>query len=286
MKKNLNIYFFIILNLILSIKIVKSTYSNSPPDFSFLETTAKTFLSYSYVTYCDIEDISNWTCTTCKHSDVEAFTIVNTIYNDTTDTQAYVGYIGNEVIVAFRGSMDIQSWITNLQFLQIVYPLYPSAKVHSGFYDSWSSVREEVKSSIDLALKQCGKQCNEIKVTGHSLGAALATLAIAEIQGWYSIPSTMYNFGSPRVGDSVFAEYFNSIQPNIMRVTYEQDLVPHVPPENVLDYHHVPTEVYFSSNTTFKTCDDSGEDRTCADSTIGYSIYDHLTYFGMHCCCR
>ncbi|KAK5578216.1 hypothetical protein RB653_003169 [Dictyostelium firmibasis] len=279
-------YIFILLNFILSIKTVKSIYSNSPPDFSFLESTAQTFLSYSYASYCDFDDIKNWTCPTCTHSDVEDFKIVNAVYNSTTDTQAFVGYIGNEVIVAFRGSMDIQSWITNFQFLQIDYPLFPSAKVHSGFYDSWSSVRDQVKQSIDSALTLCGVECNEIKVTGHSLGAALATLAIAEIQGWYTIPSTMYNFGSPRVGDTVFAEYFNKIQPNVIRVTYEQDLVPHVPPEGVMGYHHIPTEVYFSTNTTYKTCDDSGEDPTCSDSTVGYSIYDHLHYFGMHCCCR
>lgn len=42
-------------------------------------------------------------------------------------------------------------------------------------------------------------------VTGHSLGAAAAALCSADLLDRFNIPSTLYTFGEPRVGDHAFA---------------------------------------------------------------------------------
>ncbi|KAK5575806.1 hypothetical protein RB653_006940 [Dictyostelium firmibasis] len=257
---------------------------NSLPTFPYDQEIAESFVQYAYAAYCYGPDIQNWNCTTCKN--IPGFNIISAIFNITTNTQAYVGYTNNQVIVSFRGSMDVDSWITNFKFLETIYPPYPQAKVHDGFYKGWASVSSQVKSSIDMALAKCGSNCQQIWVVGHSLGAALATLCVAEVQGWYTLPAYSYTYGSPRVGDSNFVEYFNQIHKNNYRVVNQHDLVPHVPMEGLLDYHHVPTEVYYPTNTTYIVCNDSGEDPICSDSVIGLSIYDHLHYFGIPCCCK
>ncbi|KAF2076877.1 hypothetical protein CYY_001844 [Polysphondylium violaceum] len=262
--------------------------SNSYPDINYDPNTAESFLMYSYAAYCEGPDISNWTCPTCSYKTMNDFKIVNLIYNATTDTQAYVGYYGNNVLVVFRGSMDVYSWITNLQFLYDAYPFCTDCYVHSGFHKAWLSVRSEIEASVANSMKLCGPKCGLI-VTGHSLGGALATLAMAElIQIYKNIPTFIYTFGSPRVGNDNFASYYNSIQPNNYRTVNQHDLVPHVPTE-VMQYHHVPTEVWYTSNGTYQECNDSGEDPSCSDSITNpatLSIYDHLHYFNIHCCCR
>ncbi|KAN0034003.1 hypothetical protein ACTFIV_000483 [Dictyostelium citrinum] len=280
---------FLMANLCNSIKIngdqqQQLNVKNSLPSFPYDQAAAEIFVQFAYAAYCDGPDIQNWNCTTCKF--LPGFNIVSAIFNVTTNTQAYVGYTNNQVVVSFRGSMDVDSWITNFKFLETIYPPYPQAKVHDGFYRGWASVSSQVRASIDIALAKCGSNCQQIWVVGHSLGAALATLCVAEVQGWYTLPTYSYTYGSPRVGDSVFVEYFNQIHKNNYRVVNQHDLVPHVPMEGLLDYHHVPTEVYYPTNTTYIICNDSGEDPICSDSVIGLSIYDHLHYFGIPCCCK
>jgi predicted lipase len=49
-------------------------------------------------------------------------------------------------------------------------------------------------------------------VTGHSLGAAIATLTAAHLLADFNVnPASvsLYTFGSPRVGDRAFADWFD-----------------------------------------------------------------------------
>ncbi len=60
-----------------------------------------------------------------------------------------------------------------------------------------------------------------------------------------------------------------------------RDIVPHVPPES-FGFNHVPVEVWYDEpSTSFKVCNDSGEDPTCADSVLGDSVQDHLDYMAI-----
>src|SRR5262249_14299388 len=67
--------------------------------------------------------------------------------------------------------------------------------------------------------------------TGHSLGAALATLAATR-----RAPQAVYTFGSPRVGKEAFVRSLMSIP--IYRVVDDEDVVTRVPPE-ILGFRHV-----------------------------------------------
>lgn len=91
-------------------------------------------------------------------------------------------------------------------------------------------------------------------VTGHSLGAALATLFVIE-NNKFSI-STVYTFASPRVGDAEFVRQFNQLPLNSWRIVNSQDIVPKLPLRIpvLFGYAHVATAFTFSAAGQVKCC--------------------------------
>lgn len=51
----------------------------------------------------------------------------------------------------------------------------------------------------------------------------------------------MYNYGSPKVGNWVFSQMYNSLVPDSFRIVVDGDVVSAVPPTG--DYEHVGTQV-------------------------------------------
>lgn len=88
-------------------------------------------------------------------------------------------------------------------------------------------------------------------VTGHSLGAALATLFVMENKEKNKFDiGTICTFASPRVGNTEFARIFNLLPLSSWRIVNQQDIVPKVPPHVpvLFDYEHVETLFDFSSS--------------------------------------
>jgi triacylglycerol lipase len=98
------------------------------------------------------------------------------------------------------------------------------AKVHEGFVKALNSVWKQVVPELE-------KITSPVFYTGHSLGAALATLAAS-----WRRPTATYTFGSPRVGNEAFCLSLKDIP--IYRVVDDSDLVAKLPPES-LGYQHV-----------------------------------------------
>lgn len=128
-------------------------------------------------------------------------------------------------------------------------------QVHSGFLSAYDSVRTRLLSLIKQAV---GYMDDDVKplgrwhvyVTGHSLGGALATLLALELsssqlanRGVISV--TMYNFGSPRVGNRRFAEVYNEKMKDSWRVVNHRDIIPTVP--RLMGYCHVAQPVYLAA---------------------------------------
>lgn len=121
-------------------------------------------------------------------------------------------------VVAFRGTEqeDFTDMAHNLESFSRPWP--QGGKVHEGF-----------KEYLDLLWPDVDRWLQahpgKLLFTGHSLGAALATLAAGLRK-----PAKLVTIGSPRVGDSDFVKTLSGFE--ISRYVDCCDLVTHLPPES------------------------------------------------------
>jgi len=133
-------------------------------------------------------------------------------------TQCYVVFNDAFVVVAFRGTEVLRpdNWVswthawlnigqvagdvaTDAQFVLSELSGSPGQFVHRGF----AKALDDVWSVVDAELTALRRQrpARTLWFTGHSLGAALATLAAQRC----AYATALYTFGAPLVGDAAFA---------------------------------------------------------------------------------
>jgi hypothetical protein len=105
-------------------------------------------------------------------------------------------------------------------------------RVHTGFLKALDSVWAKVAAELAACT------ATRLWFTGHSLGAALATLAM---QRAGRPNSHLVTFGSPRVGDAAFVALFSGLP--VERHVNCCDVVTQVPPA-ILGYEHIPAFEY------------------------------------------
>lgn len=154
-------------------------------------------------------------------------------------------------ILVFRGTQRMAEWLGNVYAVQRPY-LDPNTggelgMIHEGF-------RRIADSIIDPLAVDAVQKINPNKpcyVSGHSLGAALATLLALDIA--LKVPALqpqlrVYVYASPRVGNPDFVRQYAKILPNTYRITNLADLVPTMPPTKLrAEFVHVGEEWSFVS---------------------------------------
>ncbi|XP_028787552.1 phospholipase A1-IIgamma-like [Neltuma alba] len=204
-------------------KVTKFLYATSEIDFHILD---------------DVEE-SNW---------------IGYVAVATDEGKAVLGR--RDIVVAWRGTEQVMEWIKDLQFLLDDAPYIfgddSECKVHRGFYSVYTatnslqpdftktSARTQVLTEIRRLVNKYKDEEISITVTGHSLGAALATLNAADIvTNGCNVPEnepqkacsvTAFVFACPRVGDSDFQEFSASQKDlRILRIRNKNDIVPRHP---------------------------------------------------------
>lgn len=131
-------------------------------------------------------------------------------------------------VLIFRGTeQEIQDFMHDVDTLPV--PAFNGAVlVHRGFKRALNSLWTPIVAALDRL------DC-PVFYTGHSLGAALATLAAARRP-----PRALYTFGSPRVGDQRLVAKLAAVP--TFRIVHGSDIVTTVPPE-LLGFRHVGNEV-------------------------------------------
>jgi hypothetical protein len=156
-------------------------------------------------------------------------------------TQCYVASNDDFVLVVFRGTeirpranakFDFRNIIRDIRADAIFLPVdfAGHGKVHLGFKLALEEVWQENSLLGYLtALRDEDGGARPVWFTGHSLGAAVATLAAAlhgSVQG-------LYTFGSPKVGNFRFSRHFAV---RTFRFVNNMDIITQLPP---FFYSHV-----------------------------------------------
>jgi hypothetical protein len=154
-------------------------------------------------------------------------------FDRTQPPHTFVADNTDVIIVAFRGTR-IQELADILADASIIPEITGNGLVHSGFQTAlrsggiWDETQTYIRSTAGSQI---------ILFTGHSLGAALATLARRSYRDPAARNQALYTFGSPRVGDPlVFCHNYPS---NDYRIVNDEDVITHVPTPP--GYGHVGT---------------------------------------------
>ena len=153
---------------------------------------------------------------------------------------------GNRLFIVFRGTQSTGEKISNSMAgkLDAVFDNLPDGQVHRGFHRCYASVRPAIQ---EFLLAHAGPK-SIIRVTGHSLGGALASLAAMDIAtgGLPCRALEVFTFASPLVGGARWARHFSAQGFAAWRIANRRDIVPKVPP-TLLGYRHVGTPIEFTS---------------------------------------
>jgi hypothetical protein len=175
----------------------------------------------------------------------------------------------NKFVLAIRGT---ETWEEMLQDLTAIWPVdWDLGQVGFCFREIYKTLRivlpipipipppgtfahqvaAVVQHAAAAAQPQSAKVGRDISVvvTGHSLGAALGTLYVAQnVHAKLLTNPLICTFGTPRVGSPEFARNFNRLRTTSWRIVNQHDIISDAPPE-IFGFSHIKG-LYLNKMTT------------------------------------
>lgn len=208
----------------------------SPPPASFSWTPQDPCIVTSGIfdlSKCKVHDLIWSTFTTGGNTYTEPFGFTAT-YNGNN----YLVFRGSKTDVDFK--IDAETAFTT-DYRPRTWDPISNLQVQQGFY----TVYKGLLQPLQQALGNLPDSSTPLTITGHSLGSALATLAVPEAVSNH-LRVQQYNQASPAVGNVPFASYYNGLNCLTFRFVNTADKVPKLPPQP--PYVHVGTEVDFTTD--------------------------------------
>ena len=148
--------------------------------------------------------------------------------------------------LVFRGSKSLEDFEVDIEFKPVAYSA-PTPNPPPGILVArgWYAVYTGLVEALDAQLKTIGGK--PLLITGHSLGSALATLAVP-LAVSNGVAALHYNSASPMVGLKPFSDYYANLNVKTFRLVNTADTVPNFPPKRSGDYLHVGNEVSFNAD--------------------------------------
>lgn len=197
-------------------------------DLTFLE-RALLFAELSNIAYEPLDDV-------LKMATALGFTTVEFYQND--DAEAYRLQTRDDLVIVCRGTeanendiwTDMRVWPTKT----------PWGRVHTGFHeevtDLWANICEDLKRSTN--------RDKNFYITGHSLGAGMATLMTRRCESEDALPNPveLFTYGSPRAG---WRQYIDTITTVHHRFVNNNDIICRLPTA-FMGYKHHGVEHYIT----------------------------------------
>ncbi|KAF2099514.1 alpha/beta-hydrolase [Rhizodiscina lignyota] len=249
---------------------------------------------YSAAAYCPNNNDASNTQITCPAKNCPLVQSAKAMSTDEfentpdTDTTGFVAYdeTNKVTVVSFRGSRSLANFVTDVNFPLDNTDICTGCKVHRGFLQSWNEIRSNILAAAKSAAD--ANKCSLV-VTGHSLGAAIATLCAAELRkAGYNV--ALYTYGSPRVGNPAFANFVTAQAGGNYRVTHTNDPVPHLP-LSAMGFQHVGPEYYINTGNLLPVSASNVQMLQGVNNILGNTaqiftdIASHLWYFNGICNC-
>jgi triacylglycerol lipase len=207
------------------------------------------------------------------------YTLVRTIqmtdFFGPEQSRVFYGYVAaggdpTTAVVALRGTESTMEWWDDFHWDLVPFTQIPDGgKVAQGFYDIYASIGtmapdQEAASAPGAFGAEVAQAATSgpaagldpaslpLVVTGHSLGGALATLLVTELNATTALKPQAWTFASPKVGDAVFAARYGGLSTVSWRIYNQVDVVPHFPADVFDSYQPVTTGYAINSLGTAK----------------------------------
>lgn len=299
------------------------TQPEDVPEYpEYNEAEALQHIFYSKAAFCTEDSISSWSCgEMCDKAPIVGTDTIRYIpEGDRFKVQGYVAQVPTETtiqsskvttnttssidqikdtkcMISFRGSLNGANWYADFLAMLRPWPLNEltgadwckGCMAHYGFTEAYEELREDVHRAVQ-ELK-----CTRLVLTGHSLGAAIATIASFDLRAamGYQVDAT-WTFGKPRIGNEEFVNNFEAAakkqgaSPPMWRVVHYHDPIPRAPPHlpGIHPVAHGSLEIYYTKrdSSEYLVCPQNGSMENQSDSCMdGWPLWlpvnmDHVNY--------
>ena len=196
------------------------------------------------------------------------YTLVRTIqmtdFLGPEQSRVFYGYVavGGDpatAVVALRGTESTMEWWDDFHWDLVPFAQVPDGgNVAEGFYDIYASIGTmapgqqgpSAPSAVAAEVAQAATSgpaagidpgSLPLVVTGHSLGGALATLLVTDLNANTALEPQAWTFASPQVGDATFAACYAGLSTVSWRIYNQVDIVPYFPMDVSDSYQPVTT---------------------------------------------
>jgi triacylglycerol lipase len=196
------------------------------------------------------------------------YTLVRTIQMTDSfgpaQSRVFYGYVAvgghpTTAVVALRGTESTTEWWDDFRWDLVPFTQIPNGgKVAQGFYDIYDSIGtmapgQEGTSAPSAVAADVAQAATSgpaagidpgslpLVVTGHSLGGALATLLVTDLNATTALAPQAWTFASPQVGDAAFAARYAGLSTVSWRIYNQVDVVPYFPVDVSDSYQPVTT---------------------------------------------
>jgi len=189
------------------------------------------------IAYMDTQSIGDLWSTSQKDKTHIVYYIFNNvksppiIYTNTESGVFAYTYIQESTLhIVFRGTQGFEDVKTDIDEIRSeLYLGNPEIKVHTGFLTQFNSIKQQLFETI----QEHKTTLTTIHFSGHSLGAALATLAAGYFSPLIRLDNNIrivcHTIGCPRLGNKGFVKWWADKVDESYRILNKHDPVPLVP---------------------------------------------------------